>query len=37
MVVPNYTYLMLKIPEPKGIITIWPTYQRAYDCDAECF
>jgi hypothetical protein len=37
MVMPNYTYLKLKIPEPKGIITVGPTYQRAYECDAECF
>jgi hypothetical protein len=37
MAVPNYTYLKLKIPYPKGIITVGPTYQRAYKCDAECF
>jgi hypothetical protein len=37
MVVPNYTYLKLKIPESKGIITVGPMYQCAYDCDAECF
>jgi hypothetical protein len=37
MAVPNYTYLKLKIPRPKGIITIGPTYQRAYECNAECF
>jgi hypothetical protein len=37
MVMPNYTYLKLKIPDPKGIITVEPTYQRAYECDAECF
>jgi hypothetical protein len=37
MVVPNYTYLKLKIPGPKGIITVGPTYQHAYKCDAECF
>jgi hypothetical protein len=37
MAVPNYTYLKLKIPGPKGIITVGPTYQRAYKCDAECF
>jgi hypothetical protein len=37
MIVPNYTYLMLKIPGPKGIITVGPTYQCAYECDAECF
>jgi hypothetical protein len=37
MAMPNYTYLKLKIPGPKGIITIGPTYQRAYECDVECF
>jgi hypothetical protein len=37
MDVPNYTYLKLKIPDLKGIITVGPTYQRAYECDAECF
>jgi hypothetical protein len=37
MVVPNYTYLKLKIPGPKEIITIGPMYQCAYKCDAECF
>jgi hypothetical protein len=26
MVVPNYTYLKLKIPGPRGIITVGPTY-----------
>jgi hypothetical protein len=37
MAVPNYTYLKLKIPRPRGIITVGPTYQRTYECDAECF
>jgi hypothetical protein len=37
MVVPNYTCLKLKIPIPKGNITIGTTYQRAFECDAECF
>jgi hypothetical protein len=37
MDVPNYTDLKLKIPGPKGIITVGPTYQRAFKCDAECF
>jgi hypothetical protein len=37
MVVPNYTYLKLNIPGPKGIITVGPTYQCAYECDDECF
>jgi hypothetical protein len=37
MAMPNYTYLKLKIPGLKGIITVGPTYQRAYECDVECF
>jgi hypothetical protein len=37
MTVPNYTYLKLKIPGLRGIITVGPMYQRAYECDAECF
>jgi hypothetical protein len=37
MVVPNYIYLKLKIPDPKGIITVGTMYQRAFECDAECF
>jgi hypothetical protein len=37
MAVPNYMYLKLKISGPKGIITVGPTYQRTFECDAECF
>jgi hypothetical protein len=37
MVVPNYTYLKPKIPGRKGIITVGTTYQRTFECDAECF
>ena len=37
MAVPNYTYLKLKIPGPKGIITVDTSFQHAYECDAECF
>ena len=36
MVVPNYTYLKLKMPGPNGVITIESTYEHAYDCDVEC-
>jgi hypothetical protein len=36
MAVPNYTYLKLKILGPKGVITVGPTYQRAFECDDEC-
>jgi hypothetical protein len=37
MAMSNYTYLKLKIPRLKGIITVGPTYQRTYECVAECF
>jgi hypothetical protein len=30
-------YLKLKIPNLKGIIIGGTTYQRAFECDAECF
>jgi len=36
MAVPNYTYLKLKMPGPKGIITVSMTSQHAYPCDVEC-
>jgi hypothetical protein len=36
MAVPNYKYLKLKMPGPKGIITVGSTYPHAYECDVEC-
>jgi hypothetical protein len=36
MVVPNYTYLKLKMPGPNGTITIGSTYRHAYECNVEC-
>jgi hypothetical protein len=36
MAVPNYTYLKLKMPGPKGVITVIPSYEHAYECDVEC-
>jgi hypothetical protein len=36
MVVPNYTYLKLKMSGPKGTITVGSTYCHAYECDVEC-
>jgi hypothetical protein len=36
MVVPNYTYLKLKMPGPKGIFTVGSTYCHTYECDVEC-
>jgi hypothetical protein len=35
MAIPNYTYLKLKMPGTKGVITIGPTYRHAYECDVE--
>jgi hypothetical protein len=37
MAVPNYTYLKLKMPGPKGVITMSTKLQHAYECDVECF
>jgi hypothetical protein len=36
MVVPNYTYLKLKMSGPNGVITIGSTYRHAYECDVGC-
>ncbi|XP_066308047.1 uncharacterized protein [Miscanthus floridulus] len=36
MVIPNYTYLKLKMLGPNGIITVESMYEHAYDCDVEC-
>jgi hypothetical protein len=36
MVVPNYTYLKLKMPGPDRVITVGSTYRHAYECDVEC-
>jgi hypothetical protein len=35
MVVPNYTYLKLKMSSPNGVITVGSTYRHAYECDME--
>ena len=37
MVVCNYTYLKLKMPCPCGVITISSSFQRAYECEVECY
>ena len=37
MAIPNYTYLKLKMPGPCGVITISTSFQRAYECDVECY
>ena len=36
MAVPNYTYLKMKVPGPKGDNTVGPSFEHAYECDVEC-
>jgi hypothetical protein len=36
MVVPNYTYLTLKMPGPSGVITVGSAYKHAYECNVAC-
>jgi hypothetical protein len=33
VVVPNYTYLKLKMPSPCGIITMFASFEAAYTCE----
>ena len=35
MAVPNYTYLKLKMPGPKGAITVEGSFEQAYYCDQD--
>jgi hypothetical protein len=36
MAVPNYTYLKMKMPGPKGVITVGSSIEHAFDCDIKC-
>jgi len=36
MAIPNYTYLKLRIPGPKGVITVSSSFDHTYECDVEC-
>jgi len=36
MAIPNCTYLKLKMPGPKGVITVSSSYEHTYECDVEC-
>jgi hypothetical protein len=36
MAVPNYTYLKMKMPGPKGVITVGSSIEHSFDCDVEC-
>ena len=35
MAVPHYAYLLLKMPGPKGIITVYRNYKKSDNCDIE--
>jgi hypothetical protein len=35
MAIPHYTYLILKMPEPHGVISIRGDVKRGYECDKE--
>ena len=37
MVIPNYTYLKLKMPGPNGVITVSSAFSHAFVCDREHF
>ena len=36
MAVPNYTYLKMKMLGLKGVITVGPSFEHAYECNVEC-
>jgi hypothetical protein len=36
MAVPNYTFLKMKMPGPKGVIIVVSSIDHAFDCDVEC-
>jgi hypothetical protein len=36
MVVPNYTYLKLKMLDPKGVITVEGSFEQAYCYEQDC-
>src|SRR6185436_1767493 len=36
MAIPNYTYLKMKMPGPKGVITVSSSFEHAYEYNVEC-
>ena len=36
MMIPNYTYLKMKMLGPKGVIAVGSSFEHAYECDVEC-
>ena len=35
MAVPHYTYMLMKLPGPNGIISLRGDFRRSFDCDQE--
>ena len=35
MAIPNHTYLLLKMPAPKGVLLVYGDLQMLYSCEAE--
>src|SRR6185312_14803833 len=35
MVIPNHTYLLLKMPAPKGVLSVYGDLQTSYACEAK--
>ncbi|XP_066323992.1 uncharacterized protein [Miscanthus floridulus] len=35
MAIPHYTYLVLKIPSPAGVLALWANLSIAYACETE--
>jgi hypothetical protein len=35
MAIPHYTYMVLKMPRPHGVISIRGDVKQAFDCDRE--
>jgi hypothetical protein len=36
MAVSNYTYLKMKMPRPKGVLTVGLSIEHVFDCNVEC-
>ena len=36
MTIPNYTYLKLKMPDPKRVITVEGSFEQAYYYEQDC-
>ena len=35
MAIPNHTYLLLKMPAPKGVLSVYGDLQTSYACEAK--